>query len=150
LKYSPEESAILIFSLSADLRHTRLKKLADTLDINAVARGALNALVDVYEYSGLVRYYGIHAILVDYPSNGRLFDLRSKHRTLTIAQVFEIEELTNYASHCAMSLRYALGPKAGPVERHPLPDKPAIPDFLNRPIPTGIRVGQPLAPRPQP
>jgi hypothetical protein len=147
LKLSPEESAILVFPLSTQDRLDKLKKLAPLHKINADAQAALDALTDVSVYVQQVRNNVVHAVIIDDPKDGILFHLRSKQRWLTIEQVFSTEELTNYASHCAMSLRYALGPKAGPVERHPLPDKPAIPGFFNCPNPKGIRVGQPLAPR---
>jgi hypothetical protein len=65
-----------------------------------------------------------------------VFHLRSKKRTLTKAQIFSAEELTNYAAHAVYSLRYALGSKElSPGERYALPDRPEIPEFLRGLIP---------------
>tara|TARA_B100000315_G_scaffold248302_1_gene278031 strand:+ start:346 stop:930 length:585 start_codon:yes stop_codon:yes gene_type:complete len=148
LQLSPEDTAIMVFPLPVNRRLTKIKELAVLRDITDDAEAALTAVADVFEHIQKVRNNVIHAIMIDDPNDGLKLHLRSKKRALTIDQVFEIEELTNYAAHCALSLRYALGPKAGPVEQHPLPDKPAIPRFLNHPSPTEIQLGQPLAPRP--
>ena len=148
LRLSPEEAAAMVFPLSMDLRLQRLKKLVRIHGISEEAQNALDALVGVMEYIKKVRTNVVHAIMVDDAEDGLLFHLRSKQRTLTKDQVFQAEELTNYAAHAVMSFRYALGLKDAPDVRHSLPDKPEIPDFLRNPAPTRIRAGQPLSPRP--
>jgi hypothetical protein len=83
-----------------------------------------------------VRNNVIHAIVLDDLDEGHVFHLRSKRRSLTKAEIFSAEELTNYAAHAAISLRYALGLKDVPGARRPLPDRPDIPKFLRELIPT--------------
>lgn len=147
LKLSTEEAVIMVFSLDASRRLEKLKKLAKIKRLNKDARTALDALSEVMTYIMQVRNNLIHAIMIEDDQDGAVFHLRSKKRTLTKEQAFSIEELTNYAAHAALSLRYALGIKGSPGERHPLPEKPDVPDFLHNPIPNGIRVGRPLSPR---
>lgn len=148
LKLSPEEAVVMVFPLTAHQRLEKIKAIAKFKRTNEDTRAAIRALADVMEHISKVRNNVVHAILVEDETEGAVFHLRSKRRTLTREQVFSIEELTNYACHAALSLRYALGLKGARGERHTLPDKPDIPDFLTNPNPTQIRVGRPLSPRP--
>ena len=116
LELPTEEAVVMVFSLSSDRRLEKLKKLAAIRGVNDDAKAALDALAGVVTHIQGVRNNVIHAIMIDDPNDGLLFHLRSKKRSLTIEQVFQIEELTNYAAHCAMSLRYALGLKGSPDE----------------------------------
>jgi hypothetical protein len=68
----------------------------------------------------------IHAVLID-----EAFTMRKNERTFTKEQIFETEELTNYAGVLALTLRRELGerdPAYDPPE--PLPDRPSVPEFL--------------------
>lgn len=136
LRLSDEQAIIMVFPLSLDQRLNRLKKLSKLKRINKDAKAALDGLTQVATYIQQVRNIVIHAILADDPNEGLVFHLRSKTRSLTKQQVFEIEELTNYAAHAALALRFALEIKGARGERHPLPDMPAIPKFLHNPSPT--------------
>ena len=60
----------------------------------------------------------------------------SKKRTLSASEVFSSEEITNYAAHAALALRLAVGVKDEPGARHPLPERPARPEFLRELIPS--------------
>jgi hypothetical protein len=73
-----------------------------------------------------VRNNVVHAVLIE-----EEFILRSKTRTFTKEQTFETEELTNYASVLALTLRHEVGER-DPAYRppDPLPDRPAVPEFL--------------------
>ncbi len=51
---------------------------------------------------------------------------------VTKAQVFETEELTNYAAHAALVLRHELGDKDPAGAPGPLPARPQIPVFLKK------------------
>lgn len=72
----------------------------------------------------------VHSVAGPNGDNGYVFHLRSKNRSLTIDQVFSTEELTNYASHLVIALRYGLGFKDGAPPEYVCPDRPEIPDFL--------------------
>jgi hypothetical protein len=82
-----------------------------------------------------VRNNVAHAVVM--PANGAddlILELRSHGRGYTKAQIFETEELTNYAAHAAWVLRHELGdidPKSTPG---PLPGRPQIPSFLQQSI----------------
>ena len=145
LKLSPEQAVIMVFPLSAEYRLQKIKELSKIKKINKDAHAALEALSEVLSYILQVRNNIIHAIMIEDDTDGAVFHLRSKKRTLTKEQVFSVVELTNYAAHAAFALSHALCRK----KRHPLPDKPEIPDFLLNPSPNGIRSGQPLEPQPQ-
>lgn len=148
LRFSDDEAVVMVFPLSTDARFQRIKEIAKLANLNAEAEAALDGLRSTLSYVQQVRNNVIHAILIDDPKDGQLFHLRSKGRTITKEQVFQVEELTNYVAHAALSLRYAIGMKGSPGERHPLPEKPEIPDFLQNPTPSEIRRGQQLPPRP--
>ena len=148
LKLSPEEAVVVVFPLTTQYRLEKIKSLAKLKKINKDARAALAALLSVMKYISRVRNIAIHGIMIEDNEDGALFHNRSKGQTLTKEQVFSTEEITNYAAHAAISLRYALGIKGSPGERHPLPDKPDVPKFLHNQGPTQIRVGRPLPPRP--
>jgi hypothetical protein len=73
-----------------------------------------------------VRNNVVHAVLIE-----EEFKMRSNDRTFTKEQIFESEELTNYAGILALTLRHELGeqdPAYNPPD--PLPSRPVVPDFL--------------------
>lgn len=145
LNLSNEQAVVIVFSLSTEWRLQRLEKLAELEQINEDARTALDALIKVMRQIQIVRNNIIHAIMIEDDKEGAVFHRRSAKRTMTKKQVFDTEELTNYAAHAAFSLLYALRGKY-----HPLPDKPDVPDYLTNPPPSGIRLGRPLLPQPPP
>ena len=136
LRLSDEEAVIIVFPLSLESRLQKLKKLAELNPINEDAVAALEGLRSVMTHIQKIRNNVLHAILFDDPDRGQMFHLRSKSRSFTKEEIFSIEELTNYAAHAALALRFALEIKDARGERHPLPDMPAIPQFLQNPSPT--------------
>lgn len=147
LKLSPEEAVVMVFPLTTQYRLEKIKDLAKITRLNKDAHTALAALVSVMKHISKVRNNVAHAILVEDDEAGAVLHLRSKGQTLTKEQVFSTEEITNYACHAAMALRYALGGKGLSGEQYPLPSKPDVPEFLHNLPPSGIRAGRPLSPR---
>jgi hypothetical protein len=130
LRISDDEAQIVVFPLSATQRIDQIKKLAPMSSINDEARAALDEILAVRKAIQYVRNSVVHAILARQADGDHGFHLRSKNRTLSKAQIFASEELTNYLAHAALSFRYALGLKGDPGQRHPLPARPEIPEFL--------------------
>jgi hypothetical protein len=81
-----------------------------------------------------VRNNVVHAVVFRSPGDDPLFHLRSKQRSYTRGQVFETEELTNYAAHAVLVLRCALGEMGPEGVPEPLPARPATPTFLKATI----------------
>ncbi|GLQ79284.1 hypothetical protein GCM10007881_28020 [Mesorhizobium huakuii] len=135
LDLSMEDAVVMVFSLSTEQRLQRLSQLAKTKTLNTEAEKALSELVDIMKGLQIVRNDTIHGIMAE-GSSGQILHNRSKQRQITKEQVFSCEELTNYAAHAVLSLRYALGLKDSPGDRHPLPERPEIPAFLQKSIPS--------------
>jgi hypothetical protein len=134
LRLSDEEAVLIVFPMGAETRLTRIAELAAINPLNPEARSAFDELKPIMTGIQFVRNNVIHAIIIDDMENGQQFHLRSKQRSLTKEQVFSTEEITNYAARAAISFRYALGMKTGFGGQHPLPDRPAIPEFLRSKI----------------
>lgn len=149
LRLNKNEATIVVFPMTLERRLQCLSELAKKASLDAAATKALAELNDIMKAIQAVRNNVIHAILAPDPNGDAIFHLRSKERNLTKAQVFETEELTNYAAHAAVALRYALGVPGNPDERWPLPERPAIPEFLRGSIPTRKTKGRQRRSRPQ-
>jgi hypothetical protein len=121
------QAKIMIFPLTADLRVQKIEKLVKLKPLpSPKATKAFQELRKVMEGIKAVRNNVIHAVLIEHA-----FTLRSKERTFTKEQIFEIEELTNYAGVLALTLRHEIGerdPDYDPPD--PLPDRPSVPEFL--------------------
>jgi len=126
LRLSDDEAIIVVFPLSLDQRLTRIRQLAESTPVGELAVRPLNELKLIMPAIQYVRNNVIHAFVTEDE-----FRLHSKQRTLTKAEVFSAEELTNYAAHVTVALRYALGFEFD-TEGHSytLPERPEIPDFL--------------------
>lgn len=135
LRLSMPEATAIVFPLSLDRRLDKIKELSAITPLNDEADAAFRELYYVMKCVNYVRNNVVHAILVDDPDQGHVFHLRSKDRSIAKEQIFSVEELTNYAAHAVLSLRFALGMKGAPGERHPLPDRPEIPEFLRSKFP---------------
>jgi hypothetical protein len=135
LRLTDEEAIIAVFPLNVDQRLTKIKQLAELSPLAVDAQAALDELMPAMKALQVVRNNVVHAVIVEDNDDGHLFHLRSKERSLTKAQVFSAEELTNYAAHAALSLRFALGLKGERGARHPLPERPEIPEFLRSHFP---------------
>ena len=130
-----DQAVVMVFPLSLSQRLDRMSELADLKPLNPEAKAAFDELKPIMKGIQLVRNNVIHAIVGEDEDGGQVFHLRSKQRSLTKAQVFGAEELTNYAAHLVVTLRYALGVKNDPDRRHAKPDaRPEIPAFLRSTI----------------
>jgi hypothetical protein len=143
LRLTDEEAVIIVFSLSLDQRIRRMKELAKISNLNQEASIALDELDWIMKGLQSVRNNVAHAIVTESDQGEHSFHLRSKQRTYTEAEVFSTEEITNYAAYAVLALRYALGLKDQPGARLPLPERPAIPEFLRELIPTRNKSNQP-------
>jgi len=134
LRLTDDEAIIVVFPLSLDQRLTRIRQLAESTPVCELAVRPLNELKLIMPAIQYVRNNVIHAFVTEDE-----FRLQSKQRTLTKAEVFSAEELTNYAAHVTVALRYALGFEFD-TEGHSytLPDRPVIPEFLQSNFP-GLR-----------
>jgi len=135
LRLSDSEAKVVVFPWSMDQRLLRLKELSEVSNMSDEAKAALSELVAVGKAVQYVRNNVVHAIVSKQENGDHVFHLRSKQRSLTKEQVFSCEELTNYFAHAALSLRYALGLKGTPGQRHTLPPRPTIPKFLQNLVP---------------
>jgi len=131
LGLSDEQATIMVFPLTMEARLDRLKNLFQITPPDDAAKTALNELLPAMKGIQYVRNNVIHGNVIDDTKEGYIFHLRSKDRTLTKAEIFSIEELTNYAGHCALALRYGLGiANVRPGHVYTLPGRPEIPEFL--------------------
>jgi hypothetical protein len=137
LDLSMEEAIIMIFPLSLEHRLRRMKEIAAIRPLNQQAKAALDELQIIMKGIQYVRNSVAHAIVEEHDEEGHVFHLRSKQRTLTKKEIFSAVELTNYAGHVTLALRYALGGKDFPDGHgYTLPERPEIPAFLQELIPT--------------
>jgi hypothetical protein len=99
----------------------------------ATAEQAFDELELMMKGLQVVRTNVVHAVIM--PANDTAdptFELRSRSRRFTKAQVFETEELTNYAAHAALVLRDELGDKDPVGAPGPLPPRPEIPGWFGK------------------
>lgn len=136
LKLTDDEALILIFPLPVERLLNHLKELCAIRPIKDEARIALDELIDVMRGIQYVRNTVVHGIAVGLPPGEYAFRLHSKQREIAKDHIFATEELTAYAAHAALALRFALGFQENPDARHTLPGRPEIPEFLRELIPT--------------
>ena len=131
LGLSDEEAVIKVFPLGASARLDRIQELRKLKPLGSPeAEHAWNELKPVMRGLLTVRTNVAHVVLIP-DSGGQLtFHLRNKERDFTKEEIFETEELTNYAAHAALVLRHALGDKDPEGAPGALPDRPPIPAFL--------------------
>ncbi len=136
LRLSEEEAVVVVFPLSLDQRLKRMADLAQINCLNDTAQRALDELQIIMKGIQYVRNNVVHAIVMKDDKKGHVFHLRSKSRSLTKAEIFSAEELTNYAGHVTLALRFALGEKEEGGHVYTLPERPEVPEFLRELIPT--------------
>ncbi len=130
LRLTGDEAIIIIFPLGTDARLNKISELNDVTPLNDTAQRALNELTPIMKGVQYVRNNVIHAFVSEDPVEGHTFHLQSKGRTLTKTQIFSVEEITNYAGHLALGLRYAVGFDGSPALEYAWADRPEIPEFL--------------------
>jgi hypothetical protein len=114
LRLDEDQARIMIFPLTADARLQRIEALTKLNPLPSdKATRAFEELRAVMKGIQAIRNNVVHAVLIE----GE-FIMRSKGRTFTKEQIFETEELTNYAGILALTLRHELG------ERDPLYNPP--------------------------
>jgi hypothetical protein len=76
--------------------------------------------------------------------------LRSKGRSIEIEHILATEEFTNYVGSVVLTLRYAMGVKTPPggLGPPPLPERPAIPEFLLKQFPELLKWHKGVQPPP--
>lgn len=130
LRLTDEEAVVIVFPMSLDQRLSRMGELAEINPLKPNAKVALDELRIIMRGIQFVRNNVIHAIVAEDDKEGHVFHLRSKMRSLTKAEVFSVEELTNYAGHVVLALRFALGFKDDQEHTYAIPDRPEILIFL--------------------
>jgi len=132
LLLSDEEAVIMIFPLTLDARLQRIDKLKKLNPLPSKASAAFDELKWAMEVLKQIRNTVIHAVMLDDARGAAVLELRSKKRSFAKAQVFDSEELTNYAAHAAIIMRHELGEKDPDFTPPPLPARPLIPESLRR------------------
>lgn len=133
LRMTDEEAHEVIFPQFLDWRLQKMKALEKLRPLAGDAKLAFDELHQIMPYIQYVRSNVVHAIVVPLNNDEDFaFHLRSKNRTFSKDEILSVEEITNYAAHVVLSLRLALGMKDAPDARHPLPDRPALPAFLQK------------------
>lgn len=79
--------------------NVRINELASITPLNAHANKVFDELKVVMKDITYVRNSVVHSIVLEDDNEGHVFHLRSKTRSLTKAEVFSAEEITNYADH---------------------------------------------------
>jgi hypothetical protein len=95
LRLTDDEAIVVVFPLHTDTRLTRIRELQKRKPFpTEAATTAFRELDRSMKAIQAIRNTVIHAVIM-----GDELELRSKERRYTKAQIFEIEELTNYAGH---------------------------------------------------
>lgn len=131
LRLTDEEAISVVFPLRAERRLVLLKELGKDKSLPADADRALRELWCIMPALQSIRNNVAHAVVYKSLGDEPTFHSRSKQRSYSRKQIFETEELTNYAAHAALVLRYALGEKGPEGAPGPLPARPPIPKFLD-------------------
>jgi len=131
LRLTDEEAEVMVFPLTLDQRLQRIAALAAINPLPAAADPLYRELVPVIRALQPIRNLLTHTILLpDAAGKHSTFHLRSKGKSMTKEEVFQCEELTNYAAHAALLFRHELGDKDPAGAPGPLPARPSIPECL--------------------
>jgi hypothetical protein len=133
LRLSEDEGQVIVFQLDSKVRLDRIRKLQKLSPLpTEEARHAFAELDLMMKGLSPVRNNVAHAVMKDDATADQIFESRRTTRRYTKAQIFETEELTNYAAHAALVLRDELGEKDPLGAPGPLPNRPEIPGFLRK------------------
>jgi hypothetical protein len=106
LRLTDEEAIVVVFPLSTDNRLARIRELQKLKPLPpGLAEQAFRELDLMMKGIQAVRNNVVHAVILKDGMSDQIFELRSKRRGFTKAEVFEIEEITNYAAHAALTPR---------------------------------------------
>ena len=147
MRMSMDDAILVIFPMNWERVLDLIDKFQKVRRLNRAAREAVAEIKAIMPAVKMVRNTLTHAIMVEDDGGDRVFHLRSKRKELTKEQIFEAEELTNYAAHVALAFRAALGGKGA---RLPLPERPALPAYILSQFPSlhpAKKAAQPRPPR---
>ena len=132
LRLTDDEAVTVVFSLNLERRINYMVELAKSAPWEDDVRKLLKELKPVMTALQSVRSNVVHSIVIDDETGAQAFHLRSKNKSLPKDHAFSSEELTNYAAHLVLALRFAISFKpTQPVFSPPtLPGRPPIPEFL--------------------
>jgi hypothetical protein len=130
LHLSEDEANIIVFPLRLEQRLQRISKLIKLNPLPPAVEGVYREMNEAIRTLQPVRNLVAHVILLPDPTGKHALHLRSHGRTYTKEEIFECEELTNYAACAALRLRFELGDEDPHGEPDPLPERPPIPTFL--------------------
>ena len=120
-----------VFKLRTRDRLKEIRKLKKSKRWSNDAERAFRDLDEVMKGLLLVRDNAVHAVLMNHETGHPSFQSRLHGSDYTKAQVFETQELTNYAGHAACVLRHELGDiDTNNPAPSPLPARPSIPEFF--------------------
>jgi hypothetical protein len=108
LRLTEDEAVLIVFPLNLDRRMQQIKELGELALLPTDATHAFAELRWAMQLLAPIRNTVAHALLLDDATGNQVFHLRSKGRSVTKAQIFEIEELTNYAAHAALDSYLAI------------------------------------------
>jgi hypothetical protein len=123
LDFDDAEADLLVFPMSLETKTKMLKELNEIKPLPEFAQKTLIELIPSAKAVQYVRNSTIHGVLLQGSAE---FHLRSKNRILKKEQIFESEELTNYA--CWLAFCLSMNLQGG---RATSPGRPHIPDFLS-------------------
>lgn len=133
LNFDPKQATAMIFPLSLDIRMSRIGELVKLKPLSPeqmVLFEELKPLIRAIQY---LRNTVLHGIVIDLSEDDDIFfQLRSRNRNITKAELFSCEDLINYAAHVCLSFRHTMGEKDDDPRgsNYALPDRPPIPSFL--------------------
>lgn len=137
LDMSPKTATVLIFPLSLDHRMSHIGRFAELQPLEPMPQALFAELKPLVKAMQYIRNNAVHGIVIDVGAGEEpYFELRSKNRKITKAQLFACEDLINYTAHVVQAFRFSLGEKestwGGPWGPHEyaLPDRPAVPEWL--------------------
>jgi hypothetical protein len=131
LSLTDEQALYTVFPLSFEHRINRIQELSEIRSLSPEAKNALAELRWLAKGIQSVRSTAVHAVVARNEAGLHAdFELRSKQRKMSKAQIFASEELTNYAAHAALAFRVWLGGKIDPGPWHTLPSRPPVPGSL--------------------
>jgi hypothetical protein len=101
LRLTDKEAAVVVFPLTTDIRLTRIRELQRLKPLPTKAEEAFTELDLMMKGIQVVRNNVAHVVILHHGKRAEVFQLRSKNRGFTKSEIFETEEVTNYAARAA-------------------------------------------------